>query len=235
MRLRQLLGPLVALAVVAVPVQAGAQTITDGRVWWNVTVQERARTESPWRWYFELQGRHRDGVSDIDQLLVRPAVGYDLTSRSSLWAGYGYTPSYLANGTALTGDVLTENRAWQQYLWVGPGLGSTLQWRSRLEERAIEENDRLAWRFRQFWRLTRQLHPGLGGLTFVAWDEVFVHLNDTTRTVSGFDQNRVFVGLGVGPWQGARFEVGYVNQAVNGGRGADRRNHVLLAFLNATY
>lgn len=157
MRLRRLLGPLVGLAVVAVPAQAGAQTITDGRLWWNVTIQERAQTESPWRWYVELQGRHRDGVSDIDQLLARPAVGYDLTTRSSVWAGYGYTPSYLANSTALTGDVLTENRAWQQYLWVGPALGSTLQWRSRLEERAVEGNDRVAWRFRQFWRLTRPL------------------------------------------------------------------------------
>ena len=67
-------------------------------------------------------------------MLVRPAVGYDLTPRSSLWAGYGYTPSFPA-----TADVLTENRPWQQYLWTGPGLGSTLQWRSRLEERWIEE------------------------------------------------------------------------------------------------
>ena len=231
----RLIALLFGLLTTSLPAPAAAQTISDERVWWNVTFQERAGTESPWRWYVEIQGRHRDGVTDFDQLLVRPAVGYDLTSRSSLWAGYGYTPSYLAVGTPLTGDVLTENRAWQQYLWVGPGLGSTLQWRTRIEERAIEGNDRLAWRFRQFWRLTRPLHPGLGGLTFVAWDEVFVHLNDTTRTASGFDQNRVFVGLGVGPWQGARFEVGYVNQAVNGGRSADRRNHVLLAFFNATY
>ncbi len=230
MRLRRLLGSLVCLLAVAASGPAAAQTISDERVWWNVTFQERARTESPWRWYVELQGRHRDGVADFDQLLVRPAVGYDVTSRSSLWAGYGYTPSYPPGS-----DVLTESRAWQQYLWAGPGLGSALQWRSRIEQRAIEENDRLAWRFRQFWRLTRPLHPGLGGLTFVAWDEVFVHLNDTTRTASGFDQNRLFAGLGVGPWAGARLEVGYVNQSIRVAGGADRRNHILLAFLNATY
>ena len=34
-----------------------AQTINDGRLWVNLTVQERAGTESPWRWYFEFQGR----------------------------------------------------------------------------------------------------------------------------------------------------------------------------------
>lgn len=235
MRLGRFLAPLVGLATLTVPVATSAQTISDERVWLNVTFQERAGTESPWRWYMEVQGRTRDGVGEVDQFIARPAVGYDLTSRSSIWAGHGYTPSYLANGTAATGDVLTENRAWQQYLWAGPGLGSTLQWRTRLEQRAIEDNDGLAWRFRQFWRLTRQIHPGLGGLTFVVWDEVFVHLNDTTRTTSGFDQNRVFVGAGVGAWQGARVEVGYVNQAVHVAGGSDRRNHVLLAFLNATY
>jgi hypothetical protein len=234
-RLPRLIGLLVGLLTTSVPAPAAAQAISDERGWWNVTFQERAGTESPWRWYVEVQGRTREGVGDFDQLIARPAVGYDLTSPSSLWAGHGDTPSYLAVGTPLTGAVLTENRAWQQYLWAGPGLGSALQWRTRIEQRGIEGNDRLAWRFRQFWRLTRQLHPRLGGLTFVTWDEVFVHMNDTTRTASGFDQNRVFVGVGVGPWQGARFEVGYVNQAVNGGRGADRRNHVVLAFLNATY
>ncbi|MFN2447195.1 MAG: DUF2490 domain-containing protein, partial [Vicinamibacterales bacterium] len=75
-----------------------AQTIQDGRTWWNVTLQEQAGTTSPWRWYFEVQGRMRDGVDALDQLLVRPAVGYDLTSRSSVWIGYGYTPGFPASG-----------------------------------------------------------------------------------------------------------------------------------------
>jgi hypothetical protein len=208
-----------------------AQTTVDGRAWWNVTVQEQPGTERPWRWYFELQGRHRDGVTGFDQLLVRPAVGYDLTPRSSLWAGYGYTP-----GFPPTGDVLTENRLWQQYLWAGPGLGSALQWRSRFEERSIEGNERVAWRYRQFWRLTRPLATSAGALTFVAWDELFFHLNDTARTAAGFDQNRLFAGLGLGIRQGTRVEVGYLHQNVRGVRGsADRRNHIFLTFLNATY
>ena len=67
--------------------------LTDERLWVNFTVQERAGTESPWRWYFEVQGRTRNGVDDFDQLVVRPAVGYDLTPRSSVWVGHGYTPS----------------------------------------------------------------------------------------------------------------------------------------------
>jgi hypothetical protein len=207
-----------------------AQTISDGRLWVNLTVQERAGTESPWRWYFELQGRGRDGAEDLDQMLVRPALGYDLTPRSSLWAGYGYTPSYPPNA-----DVSTEHRAWQQYLWAGPGLGSLLQWRSRLEERSIEGNDRLAWRYRQLWRLARRLSSNDRGPSFVAWDELFLHLNDTARTASGFDQNRAFAGVGFGAGPFIRVEVGYLNQAIRSASGPNRRNHVLLAFANATY
>jgi hypothetical protein len=207
---------------------AAAQTETDGRVWWNVTAQERTGTESPWRWYFELQGRTRDGVSALDQLLIRPAIGYDLTSRSSLWGGYGYTPSFPADS-----DVSTENRLWQQYLWAGPGLGSALQWRSRLEERWMEGNDRVAWRYRQFLRLARNLGSTQGSPTFVAYDEFKFHLNDTIRTAAGFDQNRAFIGVGFQAGKDARLEVGYLNQVIKGS--PDRMNHILLAFLNATY
>jgi hypothetical protein len=208
---------------------APAQTVSDGRVWWNATLQERAGTSSPWRWYLELQGRYRDGLSDSDQFIVRPAIGFDLTRRSSLWAGYGYIATYPAGA-----ETLDESRAWQQYLWNGPALGGTAQWRSRLEQRAIEGNDDTAWRARQFWRLTKPVATG-AGLAIVVWDEVFVHLNDTIRTKGGFDQNRLFAGVGLNAGPQGRFEVGYLHQAIEGGRGVDRRHHAVLAFLNLTY
>ena len=88
---------------------AAAQVILDERAWWNLTGQSRSRAESPLRWYVELQGRTRDGLEDLDQLLVRPALIYDLDRQSSLWVGYGYIGGYRP-----TGGVLDENRPWQQ-------------------------------------------------------------------------------------------------------------------------
>ena len=209
---------------------SGAETITDGRAWFNITAQEKAGTESPWRWYGEVQWRYRDGFSDVDQLILRPAVGYDLTNRSSVWAGYGYTPGYPA-----TGGVLTEHRAWQQYLWNGPAFGGVVQIRTRAEQRSIEGNDALAWRFRQFGRITRPVATR-AGLAVVLWNELFIHVNDTRLTAQGLDQNRVFAGVGLTVAPGARLEVGYVNQAARIGRGApNRMNHVVLSFLNLTY
>jgi hypothetical protein len=204
-----------------------AQTETDGRLWVNLTFQERAGTDSPWRWYLEFQGRTRDGLDDVDQAIIRPAVGYDLTSRSSLWFGHGYTPTYPASG----GET-TENRIWQQYLWSGPAFGSVVQVRTRFEQRWMEGNDAVAWRFRQFARLAKTV-SNKGGLALIGWNEIFVHMNDTTRTAQGFDQNRVFGGVGVSVARNTRLEVGYVNQAIQGS--PDRMNHVLLAFVNATF
>ena len=226
--MRRFISLIVFIGTVSVAISATAQTVTDERVWWNVTVQEKAGTKSPWRWYFELQGRTRDGVDALDQLLVRPAVGYDLTNRSSLWAGYGYTPGFPASG-----GTLTENRAWQQYLWNGSFAAGQVAWRSRLEERSIEGNDTLALRFRQQVRFTRTLKPGR--VTAILWDEVFVHLNSTPRTAGGFDQNRVFGGIGVTINPSARVEAGYMNQFINPLSGPNRSHHILSGVLNLTF
>jgi len=220
---------ILLIVVAGAMTQVSAQTIYDERAWWNITTQERARTESPWRWYVEVQGRMRDGVDALDQLLVRPAMGYDLTSRSSVWFGYGYTPGFPASG-----GVLTENRMWQQYLWNGSLASGTFASRSRLEERSIEGTDAVAWRLRQHVRFSRNISSG-SRITAILWDEIFVHLNSTTRTGRGFDQNRVFGGIGVPLNPASRVEVGYMNQVINSPTGSDRMHHILSGVLNLTF
>jgi hypothetical protein len=220
-----------ALAVPLSAATASAQTIADGRAWFNITAQERAGTASPWRWYAEVQWRYRDGFSDVDQLVVRPAVAYDLTNRSSLWAGYAYVGTYPAGRGAVD-----ENRAWQQYLWSAPAPGGGIvQSRTRLEQRSIEGNDRLSWRARTFARLQKPV-ASPANLAVVVWDEIFVHLNDTRQTAQGIDQNRFFGGVGLTVAPRARLEAGYLNQAIRGGRApVNRQNHVVLGFVNVTY
>jgi uncharacterized protein DUF2490 len=219
---------LVLIATTRAPAPVSAQTIKDGRTWWNVTLQEKTATTSPWFWYIEVQARTRDGLDALDQLLVRPAVGYDLTIRSSLWIGYGYTPVFPASG-----GVRTENRAWQQYLWNRPFARAQLASRSRLEERAIEGNDALALRFRQQVRVTRPL--SFGRVSAVLSDEIFVHLNSTTNTASGLDQNRLFGGVGVTLNPTTRVEVGYINQYINSLSGPNRSHHILSSVLNVAF
>jgi Protein of unknown function (DUF2490) len=219
---------LVLIAITRAPAPVSAQTIEDGRTWWNVTLQGKTATTSPWFWYAEVQARTRDGVEALDQLLLRTAVGYDLTIHSSVWIGYAYTPMFPASG-----GVLTENRTWQQYLWNRPFAHARFASRSRLEERAIEGNDTLALRFRQQVRVTRPL--SFERVSALLWDEIFVHLNSTRRTASGLDQNRAFGGVGITVNPATRVEVGYMNQYIDSLSGPNRSHHVLSGVLNIAF
>ena len=206
---------------------AESQTLTDGRTWWNVTLAGQPQPGA-WRPYLELQGRMRDGADAIDQLLVRPAAIYDLTNQSSVWFGFGYTPSFPSGASEVS-----EHRFWQQYLWSGSLAGQALASRTRFEQRAIDGAGSLAFRVRQQVRVTRPL--GRTSTQLVAWDEAFFHLNDTARTATGFDQNRLFLGLGVPLRQTARLEAGYMNQFIDTIAPPRRVNHILSAVLNVTF
>ncbi len=65
-------------------------------------------------------------------------------------------------------------------------------------------------------------------LRLVAYDEIFIAFNDTDwGAQSGFDQNRLFAGLGWQFQKGINVEAGYLNQFVRR-RGRDNlMNHIL--------
>jgi len=194
---------LITLALA--PALAGAQTVTDERVWLGLILQERSGTESPWRWTMESLLRTRDGTSTLDVVSVRPVIGYDLTNRSSLWAGYAWSPSFPASG-----GTAIEQRLFQQFIWSGRVWRHTLTSRTRLEQRFIEGNSGVLVRFRQQVRVTRPLSGTRMSLTI--YDEFFIHLNSTRRASRGIDQNRIFGGIGVAFSPTARLEAGYLNQ-----------------------
>ena len=99
--------------------------------------------------------------------------------------------------------------------------------RTRLEQRYLDEHAGLGWRLRQFVRASRALGPG-SRWSAIAYDELFVNLNDTRWGVAGgLDQNRAFAGVGMQFAREARFEIGYLNQYVVRDGAADRMNHIL--------
>jgi len=211
--------PLLVLAPAA---PARAQTTIDQRVWSVVMLQGRAGPESPWRWSVELIARSRDGVDDLDVAAVRPIVSYALTEWSTVGGGYAFAPTFPS-----TGGTTREHRAFGQYIWAGPVSGGTLTWRTRVEARLIEGNSGPLGRLREQLRFSRPVKHG-SKLALVGYDEIMLHLNDTTRSPRGIDQNRVFAGISATLTGKLRIELGYLNQFSPGHRGAaDRMNHVL--------
>lgn len=204
---------------------AWAEVADDFRIWGNVTARGNFGFIDPdlkrWRWWMEVQPRTRESGKEMDQLLIRPGIGYALTEHSTVWMGYAHVTNYPENG-----DEIQENRLWEQYMWSGPTLLGAFTSRTRLEQRWQDNGNDTGGRFRQFFKFNWPFafHPAA---SFVLWDEMFVNLNSTDWGArKGFDQNRGFTGLGYRWHPNVLIEIGYLNQYINTAN-TDRMNHIL--------
>jgi hypothetical protein len=216
---------LVAAVVVTTAVPASGQTVTDTRVWTNLGAQGRTGAGSPYRWSLDSQFRTRDGVDAADQTSVRGLITRDVGSQMSLGAGYGVIVGFPA-----AGGTSVEHRLFQQVAWIGRAAGNSLALRTRLEQRFLEDDSRVAVRVRQQVRLMRVL-TATGRLSLVISDEVTANLRDTARVAQGFDQNRAFAGVRRTVTRRTEVEIGYINQYLRARPAPSRLNHVLSATL----
>lgn len=216
----------VVLVLLAAIVPAARAQDSDTQAWGLFTFN--ARFSDGLRLYAEVQPRQGDDLRHFRQLLVRPAVGYQLNRHASAWIGYAWVPTFIPM-------YRNEHRVFQQFLYENNVPGYALSNRTRLEERSIQNARELAWRvrhqFRAYHRLDRANKWGL-----VAYDELFWNLNSTPNgPQSGFDQNRLYFGGSHTFSPHVRAELGYLANHVNtpfGGR--DRRFDVLLLTVNYT-
>ncbi len=171
-----------------------------------------------WNLHHEVQYRNYDFVGDLEQLLLRTGIGYDLTENLNILQGYGYilSKNYPVGG----GDKssVQEHRLYQQVITRQQVGRLTLQHRYRFEERFIEGD--FNFRFRYFLAVNVPLGSIRDTNSFYlsAYNEVFI-----TATRSPFDRNRLYGGLGYQLRPGLRFEVGYMNQFFAAG-GRDQLN-----------
>jgi hypothetical protein len=217
------------LCLVGPAASGAAQTVTDQRVWVALVLQGHVAADSPWRWSLEAFARSRDGVENLDSAAVRPILTYVFSPHSSVGGGYARGQSFPSSGGAVR-----EQRAFGPYIWTGSAAGVSVTLRTRLESRFIEDNSGPLVRLRQQFRFTRPLKKG-SRTSWVGYDEILVHLNTTTRSPRGVDQNRVFAGISHAMTNAARVEAGYLNQFIPGHGGRDRMNHVLSGSLSVSF
>lgn len=180
--------------------------------------------DSRLRWWFDGHARFFQNTDGFGQSIVRPGLGYALSDTTTLWAGYGWIRTSPASG-----PIIDEHRIWQQVTWSETYQPWSIGSRSRLEQRFLEADAGTGWRFRQLVSARRALDSA-PEFSLVAWDELFVHLNDTDWGAHrGFDQNRLFLGFGWKPRSGrqSRVEIGYLNQYINRAGGQDLTNHLI--------
>ena len=197
---------------------AQAGTEHDLQLWTPITLD--VPLHSKVRAYFEVGPRVGEGVSKLNQLLVRPAVEFRVNEHMSFFTGYLWQTTYGE-------QVLHEHRTWQQILLEKDIKRLSLINRSRLEQRMFPHlsctGNRLRHLVKGNLRLTKHLYATTS-------NELFLNLNSVKDGPQrGVDQNRFFVGLGLKAHGNARIEAGYQYQYVNlADEFDDQANHAIL-------
>ncbi|MGC4097661.1 MAG: DUF2490 domain-containing protein [Nitrospira sp.] len=160
-----------------------------------------------------------DDSGKIDQLLLRPALGYQLTENVSIWQGYAWVGNFNQRHTPPQSPFFEENRIYQQINYTSKFESFKILSRFRLEERWIEHADGTALRFRLMLRGMYPL-PSAPEWALVTYDEIFVNLNTVGAVqgkgpAAGFDQNRFFVGINRTFGKHFNMDAGYQNQLLN--------------------
>ena len=198
---------MVALTcVLMLPYSSAAQNSDFGN--WLIYIGNK-KVNSKWNVHNEVQYRNYDAIGDLEQLLLRTGVGYNLSENNhNLLLGYGYILSQ--NYSADTEDKLdiNEHRIFQQFTSKQKIGNVSLSHRYRFEQRFVESDFKMRLRYFLAFKvpiLKTETSPTK--LYLSAYNEVFLNTESDV-----FDRNRVYGGLGYQLNNNVRIEAGYMNQ-----------------------
>ncbi|MGB1040155.1 MAG: DUF2490 domain-containing protein [Flavobacteriales bacterium] len=166
------------------------------------------KINSKWNIHNEVQYRNYNAIGDMEQLLLRTGIGYNLTeNNNNILLGYGFIQSENYISPELkAGD--SEHRIFQQFITRQSFSRFNFQHRYRFEQRFLKKDFKM--RFRYFLSMNIALtNKTLKPKTFYlsAYNEIFV--NDRGNL---FDRNRVYGGIGYKFNNHINTEIGYMNQ-----------------------
>ena len=184
------------------------------------------KVNSKWNIHNEIQFRNYDAIGDLEQLLLRTGLGYNLSENNhNLLLGYGYilSQNYIAD-TQNKMDV-NEQRIFQQFT-SKQNVGSvSLSHRYRFEQRFVESDFKMRLRYFLAFKvpiLKTETSPTK--LYLSAYNEVFLNTESDV-----FDRNRVYGGLGYQLNKNVRIEAGYMSQLFEN---SSRDQFNLITFVN---
>jgi hypothetical protein len=164
-----------------------------------------------WNWHNEVQYRNYNFIGDLNQLLLRTGIGYNLTeNNNNILLGYGFihTERYLAN--AKDKIAVDEHRIYQQFITKQNFNRVFIQHRYRIEERFLPNDFQM--RFRYFLSLNIPLNNKTmikKTLYASAYNEIFLNGKATI-----FDRNRLYAGMGYVLNKNIKVELGFMAQTL---------------------
>ncbi len=130
--------------------RAASETVQDGQLWINTTL---FGSVGDLAFFVEVQPRFGNGISQLDQLILRPAIGWKVNDRLTLYQGYAYVEN--RGGTA---PARFEDRSFQEINWkIGEISGVKVSSRTRFEQRWQSAGRDVGFRLRENLRFTKPL------------------------------------------------------------------------------
>lgn len=200
--MRGLIWAAAPLALLASPARADVDD--DGEAW--LTLAASGAISGRVLGQTEAVARFSNDRNGIYEAEIGGLLGFALTDRVSLWAGYARVPRYTSGGRAAV-----ENRTRQQITAdLGDLLGGDLSGRLRLEQR-FRAGGGIGWRLRPQLKFSQPVLKDR--VSLVLSHESFVSLNNTGwGQRRGYERMRNFVGLQLPIADRLAAEVGYLNQ-----------------------
>ena len=182
-----------------------------------------------WNWHNEVQYRNYNFAGDLQQLLLRTGIGYNLTeNNNNVLLGYAFINSqrYLPNSDDKAGT--NEHRIYQQFITRQNFRWVFIQHRYRIEERFLPNDFQV--RFRYFLSLNVPINDKtMSRKTFYAsaYNEIFINANSPI-----FDRNRMYAGLGYVVNKNFRVETGFMAQSLEN---TNRNQFQIIVFNNIPF
>ena len=177
--------------------------------------------------HYETQLRHYEIGANFFQLLPRVGLNYKIDDNSMVTAGYAWIPTQPVLGEGFEGDLVTENRIWQQFILRNKIKNINFRHRYRLEQRWVKQNNFTDYKNRVRYMLSAKVPLSKNEnspLFLFIYDEVFLHIDD-----SPFNQNRLYAALGYTVNKNMNIQAGYLRHR-NGDLNLNRLQ--LAVFLN---
>jgi len=162
-----------------------------------------------WNFHNEVQYRNYDAVSDLEQLLLRTGIGYNLTkNNNNILLGYGYILSENYVGNIDEKFTVSEHRIFQQFTSKQKVGKVGLSHRYRFEQRFVKSDFKMRFRYFLGIKIPLQYNENdRNPLYLSAYNEIFLNTKSSI-----FDRNRLYGGLGYTFSSVLRMELGYMNQ-----------------------
>ncbi len=180
-----------------------------------------------WNLWSEVQHRNYNFIGDVEQLLLRTGVGYNLSeNNNNILLGYSFIQSHKYDNITWQKNKIEEHRIFQQFITKQSFSSFYTQHRFRIEERFFTNDFKL--RFRYFLSINKPINKKTlekDAIYLSTYNEIF--LNDR-KTI--FDRNRLYGGIGYCINKSIKLEVGYMSQMFEDGN----RNQFQIILFNNT-